>query len=423
MKTLTRYICREAFAFFGIALLAFTTVLLTVQMLRLTSLIVNKGVGFFQIAQVFISIIPTFLEIAVPMAALLGVMLAFARLSGDSEVVVMRSSGISLYQLIRPVAFFAAFIISLSLVVSVYLRPWGYSHLNRMLFEIARSRSTAGLDAGIFSKLGSLTLYSEAVDHSTGLLRNVIIDDKRDENGRRLIIAQSGRVLSNEEARTITFHLFDGDIHEIIEGKYIVTRFDANSLSVNSEDLLSGDGNRKSQKAQEMGLGAIRAGIDSFSQKLNLFQRQGGEDPEAFTEIFGTDFRSVPEVARKLNRLHLEAGRRFSIPVASFLLVFLGMPLGVHPPRTQRTWGIGLSSLLGLAVFIVYYGFLSVGMALAEGNRINPYAALWFPNLVVLCFAIIFCRRIASERWSSVAEGVVDFCRRIPARFRSNGAL
>jgi len=407
LKILSRYIFKESLLFFGIALFAFTAVLLTVQMLRFASLIINKGVGFYQIAEVFISIIPTFLEIAVPMAALLGVMLAFARLSGDSEIVVMRSSGVSLFQLIWPVTVFACFVLIISLCVSIYLRPWGYAHLNKTLFEIARSRTTAGLDPGVFSKLGNLTVYAEGIEHHSGVLTKVLINDRRDPQNTRIIIAQSGRILSNEETRTITFDLYDGDIHEILDGKYIVTTFDTNNLEVGSDELLESDGKQSSQKSQEMSIVKLKERSQGLTLKLAEFYSLQDQNNDSIKEIFGDEADSVTDIVRKIDKLSLEMGRRFSIPFASFLLVFLGMPLGVHPPRTQRTWGIGLSSALGLVVFVVYYGILSIGMAMAEGNRINPHVALWLPNLIALSTSAIFTWKIASESWQSVADGVL----------------
>ena len=95
MRILDRYILRETLAYFGISLFAFTGMLLVLRMLRLADLVINRGVELDQVVMVFIAIIPTFLEIAVPLATLLGVMLAFARLSGDSEIVVNRGSGVS----------------------------------------------------------------------------------------------------------------------------------------------------------------------------------------------------------------------------------------------------------------------------------------------------------------------------------------
>ncbi|MEZ4753352.1 MAG: LptF/LptG family permease [Bdellovibrionota bacterium] len=126
-----------------------------------------------QIGMVFISLLPTFLEIAIPMAMLLGVMLAFARLSGDSELIVIRASGISLHKLIVAVACFGAIGTAASLYVSMTLRPWGFQTLSQTLFEIAKSKSTSGLTEGIFNELGKLTLYADSIDYATGDLKKV----------------------------------------------------------------------------------------------------------------------------------------------------------------------------------------------------------------------------------------------------------
>ena len=130
MKILSRYVLKEIASFFAISLLTFTGLLLTIRMLRLTSLIVNRGVEFGQIGTVFFAIIPTFLEIALPMSTLLGVMLAFARLCGDSEVIVMRASGISLLRFIAPLSLFALVVGGSGLFVSCVLRPWGFATLS-----------------------------------------------------------------------------------------------------------------------------------------------------------------------------------------------------------------------------------------------------------------------------------------------------
>ena len=68
MKLLNKYILKEILSYFGISLLSFTAILLTVRLIQLTSLIVNKGLVLSQIVIIFIAVVPTFLEIAIPMS-------------------------------------------------------------------------------------------------------------------------------------------------------------------------------------------------------------------------------------------------------------------------------------------------------------------------------------------------------------------
>ena len=67
-----------------------TGVLFIARVLKLVDLVVNKSIPLFDVVLLFSYVVPGFLEMAVPMALLLGILLAFSRLSADSELVVIR---------------------------------------------------------------------------------------------------------------------------------------------------------------------------------------------------------------------------------------------------------------------------------------------------------------------------------------------
>lgn len=415
MKIFTRYILRECLIYCGVILLAFTGILLTIRMLRFASLIINKGVDVEQIARVFLAIIPSFLEIALPLAVLLGVMLAFARFSGDSEIVVIRASGISITQLIKPVIVLGVVFWLASLFVSIQLRPWGFRTLSQSLFEIARSRSTAGLTEGVFNKLGDLTLYAERIDFATGSLTHVLLDDRRDKNARKIIAAAAGTLISNTAEQTIVLDLTHGTIHEQAGARYSLTRFINNRFIIDPNQLMGEKSSDTDKRANELSLTEIRALRARFVALKAEAAAPSLQPPEAaalrtLEATTGTPAESTAELTpaqleRKINRLDIETARRFSMPFAAFILAIVGMPLGVQPPRSQKTWGAGISALLGLLVFVVYYGFLSVGITLAERGTLDPTVALWLPNLAAIALAAFALHRIGSERWHSIAHG------------------
>lgn len=414
VKIFTRYILRECLTYFGVIILAFTGILLTIRMLRFASLIINKGVEVEQIAAVFVAIIPSFLEIALPLAVLLGVMLAFARFSGDSEIVVIRASGISITQLIKPVLWVGALFWGLSLFISIELRPWGFKTLSQSLFEIARSRSTAGLTEGVFNKLGDLTLYAEKIDFATGALTHVLIDDRRDKNARKVIAATSGTLVSDGVAQLIVLDLVRGTIHEQALERYSLTRFQNNRFIIDPNQVLGDKKADIDKRANELSLAEIAA----LRTQLEGMRAQSNSTPSPSEALAhraleaATGQPAPPEATltaaqleRKIYRLDIEAARRFSMPFAAFILAIVGMPLGVQPPRSQKTWGAGISAILALLVFVVYYGFLSIGIALAENGTLPATVALWIPNLVVTALALFTLQRIGSERWHSIAHG------------------
>ena len=403
MRIISRYVLKEVFTFFSISLLTFTGLLLTVRMLRLTSLIVNRGVELAQIAKVFLAIIPTFLEIALPMATLLGVMLAFARMCGDSEMVVLRASGISLLKFLVPIGIFAAAVGSTGLFVSFVLRHWGFSTLSTALFEIASSKSTSGLTEGVFNKIGQLTLYAEKIDYQSGDLSKVIVDDKRNDTQRKVVVAQRGKIVADEQTQTLSLLLGEGVVHETDGENYSRTAFQSNSLSVNPMELK--EDAKKGAVARELPGPELLRLADYYKQQLR------STDSDAI-EVSGQTL-TRKELLKKFRRAKIEYGQRLSLPYASVVMAFVGMALGIMSPRTQRTWGAGFAATLGLVVFILYYSVFSIGLTLADSGALKVWIALWAPNILTTAIAALLVYKVGTEKWQSVAEGAQRFIEKV----------
>ena len=403
MRIISRYVLKEVFTFFSISLLTFTGLLLTVRMLRLTSLIVNRGVELGQIAKVFLAIIPTFLEIALPMATLLGVMLAFARMCGDSEMVVLRASGISLLKFLVPIGLFAAAVGSTGLFVSFVLRPWGFSTLSTALFDIARSKSTSGLTEGVFNKIGQLTLYAEKIDYQSGDLSKVIVDDKRNDTQRKVVVAQRGKIVADEETQTLSLLLGEGIVHETDGQNYSRTAFQSNSLSVNPMELK--EDAKKGASARELPGPELLRLVDHYKQQLRSTESDT-------IEVHGQTL-TRKELLKKFRRAKIEYGQRLSLPYASVVMAFVGMALGIMSPRTQRTWGAGFAATLGLVVFISYYSIFSIGLTLADSGALKVWIALWAPNILTTAVAALLVYKVGTEQWQSVAEGAQRFLEKL----------
>ncbi len=103
VKIIDRYIIKELIPPFLLGLLLFTFVLLLNRIFKLTELIVTKGVPFTEVLRLVSYIMPSFLTLTIPMSLLLGALVAFGRLSTDSELVALKATGFSLYRLMAPV--------------------------------------------------------------------------------------------------------------------------------------------------------------------------------------------------------------------------------------------------------------------------------------------------------------------------------
>jgi len=229
---LFRYIAREIFSDFWVTLFVFTGILFLMRVLKLVDLVVTKNVPITDILLLFSYVIPRFLELAVPMALLIGVILVFGRLSADSELIVMRTSGLSFRQLAVPVAVFSAIAFVLTLILSCWVTPWANHRLGLGVFEIAKMQASTGLIPGVFNEVGLLTIYAEKIDKDTGRLQHVIIADRRNPEISRNFIAKNGQIVSDDKTRTLMLRLYDGSISEGSGLDYNITYFEINNITL-----------------------------------------------------------------------------------------------------------------------------------------------------------------------------------------------
>ncbi|MDH7500900.1 MAG: LptF/LptG family permease, partial [candidate division NC10 bacterium] len=149
MKILDRYILKEMGSIFMVGIGAFTIVLLLDKIIRLTELILNKGVGTWVALRLFLFLLPSFLTLTIPMATLLATLTTFGRMASDREVTAMKTTGVSLYRLLQPPFLFASIAFLVNLLLSVYIMPWGYHGFKSLLYQIARSSASIGLREGV----------------------------------------------------------------------------------------------------------------------------------------------------------------------------------------------------------------------------------------------------------------------------------
>lgn len=373
--TLRRYFLREVAVPFLFGIGIFTFILLIARMLKLVELVVNRGVPILEIGKLFAYILPTFLEVTVPMALLLAVLLAVGRLSADSEIVALRTSGISLYQMMRPIAFFTVCVYFLNLFLAVYARPWANSQLKASLYEIAKTRASAGLRERVFNDdFAGLVIYVEHIQPPGDQLGGVLIADSRDPNQRNTVLAKRGFIVSNEEMHTVTLRLLDGNIHTFMPGEksYHKTDFTVYDVTLNLAAALAKFSQREKEPA-EMSVGELRTAI---AERERAGKRASGE----------------------LVELH----RKFSLPFACLVFGLVGVPLGIRPARAVRSRGFSVS----LVVIFLYYLLLTTGETMAQKGVLAPMVGLWVPNVVFLLFGAALFVIAARERPLAISSRV-----------------
>ncbi|HVA81576.1 MAG TPA: LPS export ABC transporter permease LptF [Candidatus Binataceae bacterium] len=364
ISIIDRYIVREIVAPFvlGVGLLTFA--LVTGRLLKLTEMVVNKGVTLGDVGSLIGYIMPAVLELTFPMAVLLGVLMGFGRMSGDRELIAARACGMSLYRLAAPVLGFAVVIWIVSSWLAFSVRPWANSHLRQEIFNITQTRSAAGLKDKVFNRnFPGLVIYVDHISPEDEVLHGVLISDARDPAQENTIVAKDGIIVSDRANQTITLRLYNGTVFglERASDKTHFTSFRIYDINVRPESEL-GIGERD---PAEMSFGALRRAIAKA--------RAAGKP----------DFAAETEVASK-----------FTLPFTTVLFALLGIPLGLKPARGGQSERFGVA----IALFFLYYSLMRAGEALALRGRLEPIVAMSIPDIIFALLAVALFLRSAADR-------------------------
>ena len=333
----------------------------------IADLLVTQRVSPLQILKLMLCLMPRVIIFSMPMACLMCVFLAFIRLSSDNEIIALNSSGISIHQMMTPVIFFSLMSYFITGMLAVYGVPWGNRAYKQRLFQIIESKTNFAPKERIFYEpIENIIFYVNTFSTAENIMKDIFVVDRRDKTAISEIVAEKGRILSNQESNIITIHFINGIIF-IIEKKQEATRtikFDTYDLNIDLKDIMH-DYLSKEKEPNEMGIGEL---IESLN---------GGLDHNL-----------------KYNLIGIKLYEMFSIPLAIFLLGIIGAPLGAHVRAKGRTAGIVIS----LCIFLIYYNF-SMGIRyLCENGRLAPAIGVWIPDLFLIAAALLLFARAANYR-------------------------
>jgi len=362
---LNRYIAGEIIPGFLVNILVFTSIMLMARVMELANLVISKGVGLAVVGEILILTLPKILAMTLPMATLLAVLTGFLRLSADSELTVLRASGVSLYQMSPPVLIFGLLVAILTSLFSVWLAPQANWRFKMQLLDLAKARADLAIEEQTFIRnFSGLVLYISQLTPGTDRMNQVFIQDGRGDNEDSVIVAQRGRLGLDRESGTLLFHLEDGVIDRVYKEKEGTDSifFEVYELKISPGSEVEGQGD---------GGGVFRGRSDIPTGELIARGKSSTSGSAAIT-------------------YPLEWHRRWALPFTSFIMALIGLPLGA----SFRVRGRNFALIMGLGVFILYYILSSVGWSLGETQKLPPWLSIWFANILLAAFGLFMLRRI-----------------------------
>ncbi|TDO07723.1 lipopolysaccharide export system permease protein [Halomonas ventosae] len=146
--------------------------------------------------------LPSFVQLILPLAFFLGIMLAYGQLYLNSEMTVLIACGVSPRRLLGITFWPSALVALLVGACSLWLTPAGLVHNERVLAEQASQADFGALVPGRFQELNDLTVYAESITRSNSLMRGVFIADMSRQGAQdqpTVTRAESGYQVNDDE--------------------------------------------------------------------------------------------------------------------------------------------------------------------------------------------------------------------------------
>ncbi len=320
MKIYLKYLVLQLVLPALLATVAFSGAVWLSQSLRFVDLIVNKGLPLTKFLYLTVLLFPSLLLVVMPFALFCAVLFAYHRLAIESELVVMKSIGLSNFQLAMPALVMGVVFTAIGYANSLYLMPTAFRDFKDLQFEIRRDFSHLLLQPGIFNApMPNLTVYVRDVDRE-GKLTGILVHDERVADRPITMMAEHGVLLQGDMGPL--FFLENGNRQELdmAGGKQpslSVLHFNSYTLDMAAATAPTGERRRRPKE---------------------LF----------LNELFSPEGEGLTEQERQ--RLIVEGHKRVTWPLNAFVFAVVGMTVMLtwrHNRRGpwRRMW-IAISTVL-----------------------------------------------------------------------------
>ncbi len=362
-KLIYSYLATEMLGPFFASFLIMNCVFFLVKLIPFLNFVLELNIGLADFIRLFSYLFPNIFLYSIPMAAMLGITIGFARLSSDSEILALKASGISIYQILPPVVIVAGLIALLTGFVSIKLIPQSAVAMKQLSYQLLKEKISSGIKEHVFTEaLGDVVVYVDKIDKITGEWTDVWVSDMRGVDNPIVTMASTGQMDSSIENMMVSIALRNGSLHKPGIDNAQIVQFNQYQINI---PLQLPDVKATRLKKTALTMAELR---------MEAQQAQ----------------KSVQERRTILIEFH----KRLVLPVGCLIISLIGLPLGLQARPGKKAIGIQA----GLAIFVFYYVFFTFGKALAEQGILPVWLAMWSPNGFFSGLTLFWIIRIANEQ-------------------------
>ena len=353
------------------------------RVLRLLTLVTESGRPVYETLGLIVYLLPHYLGLAMPAGFFMATLLAVRGLHDRSELVAMRSFGMTMRRMQIPILVLAALLSVVLFAVTGFAQPYGRHAFRQHVAGLVTGNFLVGLQNGTFHKVGDdITVRVDRVDPDGVTFDGFFMTMEQGPGERMILTAESGKRIPQESDApgqpvrlTLTngTYLIERDGKEKKKGKTIAFRLDFGEapLSIAMDQVVKNIGPRGNDE-----------------RELTV--------PELFAG--GLPGRVLDATPAKVNaELHARLVNVFSLPVLALLATPLAL---IGQGRGGRASGIAIA----VVVFVIYEKLTGLGQSLAEDGKVSALVGLWSPLLALLLLTALLFHLYSGDNGRSIFD-------------------
>ena len=357
------------------AISAFTVISSSVGvMFELIRKIVEFGLPLFLAIKVLIFSLPSFIVLSFPMAVLLSTLLAYGKLSANSELLALRSLGIKTSRIIAPAIAISIFMTGLTFYFNDNLVPTSN--------KIAESTLKAGIGNSFSNEEGKgnimFSRYGSRINPST---------NKPTKTNTYLTHIFYASWFENNIMEGVTVLDFSKqNFQQILKAKSAI--FDKNNSSwiFSNGNIVSIDPSGQTTSIQ------FKKYKYSFDEgPLNLAKIPKDASEMSLKQALEAEriYKSTGNL-KEIRRIQVRIQEKFTLPCSCLVFGLIGSSLGSKSNlRSSKSQGFGLSVILILIYYVMSFVFSSLGVK----GLLSPIVSTWLPVIISLSGGIYILRK------------------------------
>ncbi|MBR2526277.1 LptF/LptG family permease [bacterium] len=357
LKTLDKYILIQIIEMFLLGVFIFTAIIFASDtFITLIKQISKYGIPFKVALIMIILNLPSVFVMTIPMGVLLSTVMTLNKLSLASEITVMRSCGIGLNRIAKPIFIFAIIMSMTSFFI------------NETIVPVAAKRSK------------DLALWAFGQKNIPNGKQNFMFKETGERGLKRLFYVGhcEDSVLYNISVLDIS----KPDTIQVLQARY-------GSTSPEGWEFEKGAVYTVSDKGKILNTTFFEHSVAQFGMDLSNELEKNVAKEHNFLQLLRYLSSHSTLEKEKYDSLKIELYDKIALPITTIVFVLIGVPLAITPPRVRYNRGF----LFSILIIFFYYLIRALSISFGETGTIPPFIAAWLPNIIIATLGIYLYKR------------------------------